>query len=93
MPKPPPSAEQPRAGALTAAAAVPSAPAGRLDGGRFRLEAIVWSNNPESRFAVINGSILREGGAVDGVTVTAIERNSVRIRSGNDVGEIRFQVE
>lgn len=87
--EPPPPAE----GARAAAAPEPSAPAGRLDGGRFRLEAIVWSNNAESRFAVINGNILREGGTVDGVTITAIERNSVRIRSGSDVGEIRFQVE
>ncbi len=80
------------------ARAVPTAPAAsgeqetteRLDTSGFRLEAIVWSSDPEGRFAVINGSILRQGGTMDGATVTSIERNSVKLRSGNKAGEIRF---
>jgi hypothetical protein len=77
--EPPPSA-----GAGAQEAAEP------LDTSRFRLEAIVWSSNPESRFAVINGSILRLGGTLDGLTVTDIERNSVMLRSGSRAGEVRF---
>jgi hypothetical protein len=77
------------------AQAAPAASAGPetaepLDTSRVRLEAIVWSSEPGSRFAVINGNILRQGGTVDGMTVTAIERNSVKLRSGNRAGEIRF---
>ncbi|MCF8062756.1 MAG: general secretion pathway protein GspB [Deltaproteobacteria bacterium] len=64
-----------------------------MDTSRFRLEAIVWSSNPESRFVVINGNILRLGGTMDGLTVTAIERNSVKLRSGDKAGEIRFNLD
>ena len=86
------------AAAPRAARAVPTAPAAsgeqetteRLDTSGFRLEAIVWSSDPAGRFAVINGSILRQGGTMDGLTVTSIERNSVKLRSGNKAGEIRF---
>lgn len=93
-PVPPPRPEA----APRAARAVPSAPAAsgeqetteRLDTSGFRLEAIVWSSDPAGRFAVINGSILRQGGTMDGLTVTSIERNSVKLRSGSKAGEIRF---
>jgi hypothetical protein len=42
---------------------------------------------------VINGSILRPGGTVDGLTLTDIERNGVKLRSGNRAGEIRFPLD
>ncbi len=56
----------------------------------FRLEAIVWSKNPEGRFAVINGNIVRVGGSIGDASVTDIERDSVEIRSGDKTGELRF---
>ena len=62
-----------------------------LDG--YRLEAIVWSTNPNSRFAVINGQIVRAGGNLDDISVTAIERDSVKVRSGKGTGELRFTLE
>lgn len=61
-----------------------------LETRRFRLEAIVWSSNPEGRFAVINGNIVRVGGSIGDASVTAIERDSVEIRSGDKTGELRF---
>ena len=66
---------------------------GTLDTGAYRLEAIVWSNNPSSRFAVINGVIVKVGGSTEGVTVTEIERNSVTIQAGRETGKLRFNLE
>ncbi len=82
-----------QAAPTSSAATEKSAGTGSIDSDRFKLEAIVWSNNPDSRFAVINGNILRVGGSMDGVTVTGIERDSVRIRSKNEVGELHFDLE
>lgn len=66
-------------------------PQGRdIDLDQYRLEAIVWSDNPDSRFAVINGRIVRAGAELDGVSVTAIERNGVKMRSGKAMAELRF---
>ena len=49
---------------------------------RLKLEAIVWSVNSNSRLAVINGAIVREGESIEGVSVTPIGRRYVSLRSG-----------
>lgn len=64
-----------------------------MDLENYRLEAIVWSSNPASRFAVINGQIVRAGGDLDGLSVTAIERDGVKVRSDEGTGELRFTLE
>jgi len=64
-----------------------------IDLSRYKLEAIVWSNNPESRFAVINGRIVHEGGTIEGLRVKAIERNHVSVESGDRQAELRFTLE
>jgi Type II secretion system protein B len=46
----------------------------------LELQAVVWSEEAESRFAVINGNIVRAGGKVEGVTVTDIGRTSVSLK-------------
>lgn len=48
----------------------------------FKLQAIVWSDAPESRFAVINGVIVRAGGMVEGISVTDIGKDYVQFKSG-----------
>jgi hypothetical protein len=63
------------------------------DESRYKLEAIVWSNNAESRFAVINGQIVRGGGAVGGLSVLEIGRDHVEVRSGGRAWKMRFTVE
>jgi hypothetical protein len=63
------------------------------DESRYKLEAIVWSNNAESRFAVINGQIVRTGGAVGGLSVLEIGRDHVEVRSGSRAWKMRFTVE
>jgi hypothetical protein len=65
----------------------------RIDESKFKLEAIVWSNNPKSRFAVVNGQIVRAGGSVDGVSVTHIERDYVALRAGDEKVQLRFTIE
>jgi hypothetical protein len=60
------------------------------DDARFRLEAIAWAERPESRFAVINGQLIRIGGSMEGISVTAIERDHVAVRSNR--GEWRMNL-
>jgi hypothetical protein len=48
----------------------------------LELQAVVWSDDPESRFAVINGHIVRANGMVEGVTVMEISQNAVSLKQG-----------
>ncbi|MFH1351097.1 MAG: hypothetical protein ABII26_09165 [Pseudomonadota bacterium] len=66
---------------------------GGVDESRYKLEAIVWSNNPDSRFAVINGRIVRPGGTIEGVSVTHIGRDYVAVKSREGEGKLRFTIE
>jgi hypothetical protein len=59
----------------------------------FQLQAIVWSDVPESRFAVINGEIVRAGGMVEGVSVTEIARDYVAFKSGSRTWKMRIKTE
>jgi hypothetical protein len=59
----------------------------------LRLEAIIWSNKPESRFAVINGRIVRAGAVVDGIVVTEIGRDYVSLKSGRRNWKMAFRLE
>jgi hypothetical protein len=68
-------------------------PTKEMDISEYRLEAIVWSKNPDSRFAVINGRIVRAGGYLGDISITAIERDGVRIRSADGQAELRFTLD
>jgi hypothetical protein len=59
----------------------------------FQLQAIVWSEVAESRFAVINGVIVRAGGMVEGVSVTEIGRDYVAFKSGSRTWKMRIKTE
>ncbi len=58
----------------------------------FKLDALVWSNNPKSRFAVINGQIVRAGETIKGTSVAGIERDHVSLRTGNRTWELRLNI-
>lgn len=60
---------------------------------KLRLEAIVWAESPESRFAVINGQIIRVGGSMEGISITAIERDHVAARSSGREWKMKFTVD
>lgn len=54
------------------------------------LQALVWSEQPEDRFVVINDLILREGGAINGSVITRIEPDHVAIRSGETTFHLKY---
>jgi hypothetical protein len=72
---------------------VSESPATQIVQSNLKLEAIVWSNKAESRFAVINGRIVRAGGVVDGIVVTEIGRDYVSLRSGRQNWKMEFRLE
>ncbi len=61
-----------------------------MDNFGLTLQAIAWSDNPERRFAVIDNSIVREGGTVNGVHITGIYEDYVSLLSDNKEGELRY---
>jgi hypothetical protein len=67
----------------------PSQPPGNSE---FKLDALVWSSNPKSRFAVINGQIVRAGETIKGASITEIQRDYVALKSGNTTWELRLDI-
>ena len=65
----------------------------RTDRSRFRLQAIVWSNIAKSRFAVINGHIVRQGESIKGMSVTQISRDYVALQSDEEEWKLRLRRE
>lgn len=63
------------------------------DAGKFKLEAIVWATSPESRFAVINGQIVRVGDSVGNLSVREIGREHVAVHSGGRDWKMKFTVD
>lgn len=59
----------------------------------FKLQAIVWSEVPESRFAVINGVIVRAGGMIEGISVTDIGKDYVSFKSGQRTWKMKMMTE
>ena len=64
-----------------------------VEGPEFKLQAIVWSDVPESRFAVINGVIVRAGGMIEGVSVTDIGKDYVSFKSGQRTWNMKMMTE
>jgi cytoskeletal protein RodZ len=56
------------------------------------LQAISWSEESQRRIAVINGNILREGGAVEDFTITRIDQNQVVVRKGSEEWKLLFKL-
>lgn len=65
----------------------------QLDISGFRLEAIIWARNSESRFAVINGKIVRAGGSMNGTTVKELGRDHVTLESGGREANLKFRAD
>jgi hypothetical protein len=59
----------------------------------FKLQAIVWSEEPESRFAVVNGVIVRVGGKVEGVSIVEIGKDHVSFKSGERTWKMQMVTE
>jgi pSer/pThr/pTyr-binding forkhead associated (FHA) protein len=56
----------------------------------FKLEMIAWSENAKSRFAVVNGRIVRIGTAIEGAFVEEIGKAHVALRSEEQQWKIRI---
>jgi hypothetical protein len=56
----------------------------------LELQAIVWSDDPASCFAVINGRIVRSGGMVAGVSVIGIYKEAVSLKLGDKTWTMRM---
>lgn len=63
------------------------------DSSSFKLEMIAWSENAKSRFAVINGRIVRIGTAIEGAVVEEIGKAHVALRSEKRQWELRLAKE
>ena len=59
----------------------------------FKLQAIVWSEVPESRFAVVNGVIVRAGNKIEGVSVREIGKDHVTFKSGQKTWTMKMMAE
>jgi len=59
------------------------------DAATLSLQALVWSGESGKRFAVINGSIVREGGSIENSTVVRIEGDYLVMRTGGSTWKLK----
>jgi len=63
-----------------------------LNDSRFKIQALVWSNDPGSRMAVVNDQVVRTGGLVDGAVVKYIGASHIVLKEGEDEWEVEFRI-
>jgi hypothetical protein len=61
-----------------------------LEDSKLKLQAISWSENPDNRIAVINGSIMREGESIEGFRIVQIGQDDVVVRAGQNERKLVF---
>ena len=61
-----------------------------LEDSKLKLQAISWSENPDNRIAVINGSIMREGELIEGYRIIQIGPDDVVVRAGQNERKLVF---
>jgi len=59
---------------------------------RLKIQAIAWALDPSRRYVVINNSIDREGGNIDGITVVSIEDNIAHFTENGKEWRQRFVI-
>lgn len=59
-------------------------------GGYLLLDSIIQSD--DGNFCMIDGKVLKEGDIIDGYTIKAIEKNSVRLESDGDVKTLKIDM-
>lgn len=58
----------------------------------LKLQAISWSNDPESRIAMINDRIVHEGGSVEDGVVTRIDKEYVVVHGKGEDWQVQFKI-
>ncbi len=98
-PKKQPPAATPAPSAATAAPAkVAGSQDARLEAlstmnnSKLKLQAIAWSEDTAQRMAVINNHIVREGGTVDGYSITNIRKDDVIVNDGTTSWRLEFSL-
>lgn len=74
------------------AAAYADVPVGTAETVGLQVQALVWSEDEASRLAVINGTIVKTGGDVDGNVVRFIGEDFVIIQKGPRNWKLKFQL-
>lgn len=59
---------------------------------RIDLQALVWAPDATDRFVVINNCLLKEGGAIDNITVLRINKDDVLLSEGSDQWHQEFKI-
>jgi hypothetical protein len=62
------------------------------DDPRIDLQAIAWSADSKSSFAVINNRIVREGQTCDGIVLIKIDKDEVYFRDGRNEWREKFRI-
>ena len=63
-----------------------------MDNSKLKLQAIAWSEDTAQRMAVINNHIVREGGTVDGFSITNIRKDDVIVNDGTTSWRLEFSL-
>lgn len=59
---------------------------------RIDLQALVWAPETANRFVVINNVLLKEGGAIENITVLRINPDDVLLSEGSDRWHQEFKI-
>ncbi|AOY58020.1 general secretion pathway protein GspB [Desulfococcus multivorans] len=62
------------------------------DDAGLAIQALVWSTAPENRLVVVNGNILKEGGAIKGATISTIGEDYIVVTQNGEKWKLRFQL-
>ncbi|MFP4350063.1 MAG: general secretion pathway protein GspB [Desulfococcaceae bacterium] len=58
----------------------------------LQIQALVWSSDPASRMAVINGNIIKQGGNLGGAVLSFIGEDYILIRQEGQEWRVRFKL-
>jgi hypothetical protein len=59
---------------------------------RIDLQALVWAPDATARFVVINNRLIKEGGAIDNISVVKINPDDVLLAEGSERWHVEFKV-
>jgi hypothetical protein len=64
----------------------------RLDESKLKVMAIAWAPEPSRRLAVVNGHIVKEGGSVDGFSITQIRKDDIIVHSSGQSWRVELNL-
>ena len=64
----------------------------RLDFSILRLQAVTWAVDPQDRFALVDGTILRKGDSIKGFAVDSIQEDHIVVGKGGEQWRVEFRL-